>query len=115
VGTGGPMEEQIAELVKAAARRAPSFVFGSYLGTQIKHSFPTVDLKMFFGGLRRFITQYCSDEVVWVEKKGGDDVYVHASKLDSVPRLPKILSAGLRQPLMDNLWRVLESPASPRG
>jgi hypothetical protein len=106
------MHDQIAQMIKFHAGNAPSTVFGSYLGTQIKKNFPTVDLKL-AGGLKRFIRQYCQDEVVWVEKKGGDDVYVHVSKLDELLRL-RPNAAPLDAITVENPWRIFTSPASRR-
>ena len=55
-------------------------VLGTNLASEIKVRFPDLNLKLQFGGLRRFIQDHCSDRVVYVRAQGGDGVYAHLSK-----------------------------------
>jgi hypothetical protein len=61
-------------------------VLGTNLGNAIKVRFPDLNLKLQFGGLRKFIQDYCAGQVVYVRAQGGDGVYAHSSKADSEAR-----------------------------
>lgn len=51
------------------------------LGQRYQSS-PDLNLKLQFGGLRKFIQDHCADQVVYVRAQGGDGVYAHRSKVD---------------------------------
>jgi hypothetical protein len=58
---------------------------GATLGAAIRASYPDVDLKLAYGGLRHFISTYCSESVVRTPTDGGDDVYSLIDGAESTP------------------------------
>jgi hypothetical protein len=65
------------ELRTAVARIAANVaeILGSQLGLALTTDFPTLNLKVEYGGLRRFLQEHCSDIVVWRGKYHADDLY----------------------------------------
>jgi hypothetical protein len=74
-------------------------VLGTNLGNAIKVKFPDLNLKLQFGGLRKFIQDYCADQVVYVRAQGGDGVYAHVSK-----------AAGAAPTPTSTAWAALVDP-----
>lgn len=62
--------DSVIRLVRGAGR-----IRGASLGAAIRQTFPDVDLRQQYGGLRRFIEAHCAEHVVVVDKQGLDDVY----------------------------------------
>lgn len=51
-------------------------VLGCQLGASLRSRVPNLDFKIRFGGLRRFLETYFSNEVRWTGRQGLDDVYI---------------------------------------
>lgn len=70
-------EEEISQFLEDIALNAKGPVFGSDFGKEIVKKYP--NFKEEYGGLKSFLTQYCSEKIKLVGKKGGNDVYSHVS------------------------------------
>ena len=77
--------DSIASFLVEEASQSPQ-VFGSSLGSALKVAFPNLDIRSRFGGLRRFIADHCGGQVIWINKHGGDDIYVHADSANGAPQ-----------------------------
>jgi hypothetical protein len=82
---------------------------GSVIGLQIRRAFPDTDMKRLYGGLKRFIQEYCGDEIVWLRKNGGDDVYGHVATEGKEARTSKS-SAPQKSEFQDSVWTVFSNP-----
>ena len=87
---GSPVhtEEEVASLVKLVEQMCQEneTVLGTNLGNAIRVRFPDLNLKLEFGGLRKFILDYCAGQIVYVRAQGGDGVYALSSKAGSEAR-----------------------------
>lgn len=76
-------EEDIAELlIQAVKTHSPTT--GGHLGPLVKEHYPAADLKSRYGGLHRFIKTYCGTEIVFLGKRGVDNVYAYKDSRGTV-------------------------------
>jgi hypothetical protein len=103
-GWGNPVDtEEVASLIKQMCLENET-VLGTELGNAIRVRFPDLNLKLQFGGLRKFIQEYCAGQVVYVRAQGGDGVYAHSSRADSGVRPEP------RPPAASTAWAALVDP-----
>lgn len=91
-------EREIASFIIETAKKSDT-VLGSQLGAALRDQFPGLDLKNKFGGLMNFIRGHCDGELVWIEKRGGDDVLAHRSKAE-----------GAHMQTMASAWLAFTNP-----
>src|SRR6266542_1445398 len=96
--------ESIRQLIMETAGGAPEGA-GSAIGLRLKDAFnDELDIKAEYGGLGAFIRRHCSDQIVWIRKRGGDDIYAckgsEAASAEASPR------SG------DTPWQALTHPNS---
>lgn len=94
--------EPIAAAIIARAALEPE-VMGAHLGMAVKAAFPSANLKA-YGGLRRFIEQFCAGKLRFVRKHGLDDVY--SLLTDGSPPPEAQTSPAL------NAWQAITNPTS---
>ncbi len=70
-------EEEISQFLEEIALNAKGPVFCSDFGKELVKKYP--NFKEEYGGLKSFLTQYCSEKIKLVGKKGGNDLYCHVS------------------------------------
>jgi hypothetical protein len=66
--------DQIVEVILRRATFSPRVV-GAQLGNSVRQAFPSLNIKLEYGGLQSFIKQHCQGKLFWVGKNGPDDVY----------------------------------------
>lgn len=84
--------EEVASLAKLMEQicLASDTVLGSDLGNAARIRFPDLNLRLQFGGLRKFIQDYCAGQIIYVRAQGGDGVYAHVSKVGCDARAAEI-------------------------
>lgn len=96
------MRACVAAAIIERARLEPE-VKGANLGMAVKRAVPSANMKE-YGGLRRFIEQFCPDKLHRVRKHGLDDVY--ASTAGTPPPQETQASSALAA------WQALTNPTS---
>lgn len=102
--------EQIAKFVIDETKSRPS-ILGSHLGDLIQKKFPEVKLKEQFGKLRGFVEQHCAGELVFVGKRGLDDIYRHTSNSGDQNEASALAETGLHIE-KPTYWGVFTNPRS---
>lgn len=98
--------EEIVQLLEQMAKEANGPIFGSDFGKVIVEKFPS--FKEEYGGINSFITQYCKDKIKWIGKRGGNDLYTHAT-IDAKPE-----DIAVREtPNLPTPWYVFATPDLP--
>jgi hypothetical protein len=85
-------------------------VAGSDLGYSITQKFPEINMKAKYGGLKRFITEYCFDEVIWLRKRGADDIYSRAINTSLKKIEPPEEFVQVAQDSLESFWRAFSNP-----
>jgi hypothetical protein len=94
--------QEIRDVVLDQAKKGSS-VLGSNLGYALRKKLPELDLKSKYGSLRQFIERHCGDEIVWVGKRGADNVYARVGA-NSLDNNTSESSAG------ETLWKAFSNP-----
>lgn len=97
----------IAQFVRDLVSRTPGFIRGSSLGSAVQVQFPSVSLKLQYGGLRRFIDEHCSDTVEWRAKQGGDDVFAQRGRAVTLPSSDHAMNESVHP----NVWKIFSNPS----
>lgn len=89
-------------------------ITGSALGFEISQKFP-VDIKATYGGIKTFITTYCSEELEWIGKEGGRKDGNDIVALRSSPGLaerpePATATPSHEYESRNSYWRVFTNP-----
>jgi len=105
-----PEVDQIKSIISEQAKHS-SQITGSVIGLKIRREFPELDMKRTYGGLRKFIEEYCANEVSWVRKNGGDDIYKHISRLSEATNIePTSNSSTTEQSNPPDYWKAFSNP-----
>jgi hypothetical protein len=73
-------------------------------------------MKAEYGGLKRFIREHCTDEVKFVRKHGGDDIFSHISNLAPATEIesPKEDST-FKEGRNESYWKAFSNPNIKKG
>jgi hypothetical protein len=96
-----------ASLVDQLRDRHP--LLGSKLGLALRQRWPSVSLRLEFGGLRRFIDDHCFGVISWLGKHGGDDLFGFPGDSPQPAALPQESGGSLL-----TAWDALTRPDFPR-
>ena len=95
--------DQIVEVILRRASFSPRVV-GAQLGNSVRQAFPSLNLKLEYGGLQTFIKQHCQGKLFWVGKTGPDDIYT------TVQPAATETNAMAQEPITAPFWQAFANP-----
>jgi hypothetical protein len=101
--------KEIAQFITEKAQTSDELL-GSSIGYELKENFPQLDIKKQFGGLKRFIQDYCSDQIEFVAKRGLDDVYISKSRVVNQERDKAVSLYRMEATTETDLWKAFSNP-----